>query len=206
MGKKRPQQHLQQSMGQMVSKAALAQMGPAIEQYVQAVVRNLGQQLSVQQASTLETIFARVVVLEEIVIEKLGYTKETLAIKVAETEDQKEGLTLVEGALEKGDVVRLEISTKAKDQPEYQGSSRLKVYQTGTGQTLGDELESALLGLKAGDTKEIEFGKDKGMLAKVIIDRVSRGPKAPEAPAPAAEATPEQAPTEGQNADQTQGQ
>jgi hypothetical protein len=205
MGKKRPQQHLQQSMGQMVSKAALAQMGPAIERYVQAVVQNLGQQLSVQQASTLETIFARVVVLEEIVIEKLGYTKETLAIKVAETEDDKEGLTLVEGALEKGDVVRLEISTKTKDQPEYQGSSRLKMYQTGTGQTIGTELEDALIGMKAGETKEIEFGKDKGMVAKVIIDRVSRGPKE-EPKAPAAEATTEQAPTEGQNADQTQGQ
>lgn len=180
MGKKKSSSgnHLQQSMGQMVSRAALAQMGPQIEQMVRAYVNQLGNQLAVQQASTLETLFARVVVLETIVMEKLGYSTEDLTKMVANIEDEKEGLTLVEGAAELGDVVRLEIATKAKDQAEFQGSSRLKISQTGTGQTIGTELETAVLGMKAGETKEVSFGKDGAMTAKITVDRVSRGQKA----------------------------
>jgi hypothetical protein len=89
MGKKKGQNHIQQSMGQMVSKAALAQMGPAIENYIQRVVQQLGQQLAMQSASTLETMFSRIVVLETILMEKYGLTKEDLASKVADLEDSK---------------------------------------------------------------------------------------------------------------------
>lgn len=178
MGKKKTaQNHVQQSMGQMVGRAAMVQMGPQIEQLVRAYVNQLGNQLAVQQASTLETLFARVVVLESIVMEKLGYTTDDLTKKVATIEDEKEGLTLVEGVAELNDVVRLEIRTKTKDQIEFQGSSRLKVSQIGTGQTMGQELEAAVLGMKAGDTKEVTFGQDGAMTAEIKIDRVSRGEK-----------------------------
>jgi hypothetical protein len=197
MGKKRSQgqNHQTQSFGNMVSKAALAQMGPAIEKYVKAVVQNLGQQLSVQQAGTLETLFARTVVLEEILMDKFQLTKEDLATKVSEVEDRKENLEQAD-SIEKNDVVRLEISTKIADQTEYAGSSRLKVYETGSGGTLGNEIEDQLVGMKTGETKEFSFGKDKTMTAKVTIDRISRAKKV-EVP---------QENNEAQNADQTSGQ
>lgn len=179
MGKKKSQQHLQQSMGNLVSRAALAQMGPSIENYVQQVVRQLGSQLAVQQASTLETIFARVVVLETIIMEKFDYTSEDLARLVADNEDQKENLVTAE-SVEVGDVTRLEISTKTKDQEDYQGTSRLKVYNTGSGESIGEELEKALIGMKSGETKEVQFGKDQEMSAKITMERVSR--KVPAAP------------------------
>lgn len=199
MGKKKTNKtnpHLQQSMGQMVSRAALSQMLPQIEQIARHYVNQLGNQLAVQQASTLETLFARVVVLESIVMEKLGYTTEDLTAKVAGIEDEKEGLELVEGPAELNDVVRTEISTRTKDQAEYQGSSRLKISQTGSGQTIGNELENALLGMKAGEEKEIKFGKDGEMTAKLKVDRVSRAPKAP---------APEAAPQGESNENQAQG-
>jgi hypothetical protein len=176
MGKKK-QQHVQQSMGQMVSKAALAQMGPAIEKYVQAVVQRLGSQIAMQQVSTLETMFSRIVVLETILMEKFGFTKEDLATKVAEVEDEKESLKLVDGAVEEGDVVRLEVKTKSKDQTDFQGSTRLKIYNIGSGQTIDKELESAVIGMKAGETKQVEFGEDKQMVAELTVNRVSRGEK-----------------------------
>jgi len=179
MGNKK-QQHLQQSMGNMVSKAALAQMGPAIERYVQALVQNLGSQVATQTASTMETLFSRIVVLESIIMEKYGLTKEDLATKVSNLEDEKEGLKQVEGGVEKNDIVRLEIKTKAKDQTEYQGSSLLKVYKTGSGETLGEELETPILGMKAGETKTVEFGKDKQMVAEISINRISRAEKTEE--------------------------
>lgn len=179
MGKKKTNgsQHLQQSIGGLVSKAALAQLGPQIEQMVMAHVQHLGQQLAMESASTLQTLFSRVVVLETIVMEKLGITSEELTGRVADLEDSKEGLVRAE-TVQAGDVIRLEISTKTKDQAEFQGSSRLKVSQIGSGQTLGNELEGATLGMKAGETKEVSFGKDGGMVAKLTVDRVSRPAKA----------------------------
>jgi hypothetical protein len=197
MGKKKSSQHLTQSMGQMVSRAALAQLGPDIEKMVRHYIKNLGNQLAVQQASTLETLFSRVVVLESIIMEKLGYTTEDLTNKVADVEDEKEGFAVSDSAAELNDIVRLEIRTKTADQPEYQGSSRLKIYQTGSGGTIGQELEAGILGMKAGETKEVKFGKDQAMTAELKIDRVSR-----QIPAPAA---PEAAPEGQANADQAQG-
>lgn len=177
MGKKRTAgQQTNQSMASLVQRAALVQMGPQIEQTVRAYVQQLGNQLAQQQASTLETIFARVVVLETIIMEKLGYTTDDLTEKVATIEDEKENLTKSDTA-EVGDVVRLEIRTKTNDQPVYQGSSRLKVYQTGTGQTLGQELENAVIGMKTKEKKEVKFGKDGLMTAEITIDRISRPEK-----------------------------
>lgn len=202
------QQRVQQSMSQMVSRAALSQLGPDIEQLVRGYVQNLGNQLAHKQASMLETLFARVVVLETIVIEKLGYSAEDLTQKVADVEDEKESLTRVDGPAELNDVVRLTIQTKTKEQTEFQGSSRIKIYQVGSGQTIGPELETPIIGMKAGDTKLVEFGTDKSMTAELTVNRVSRAPAAPKQETDEGvvestaglEATPE-----GQDASQAQG-
>lgn len=197
MGKKKTkansQPRMQQSMGQMVSRAALAQLGPEIQNMVLFYTKQYANQIAVQQASTLETLFARVVVLETIVMEKLGYTTEDLTNLVAKIEDEKEGLTLVDGPAEANDVTRVEISTKTADQSEFQGSSRLKVPQIGSGKSLGPEIEAAIIGMKAGETKEITIGENKDVVAKIVLDRVSRPQKQ--------EATPEGEPS----ADQSQG-
>lgn len=160
----------------MVSKAALSQLGPQIEQMVRAMVQNLGSQLASHQASTLENLFSRTVVLERILMEKYGLTSDDLSAKVADIEDEKEKLTAAD-AVETGDVVRLSIRTKTKDQTEYQGESRLKVYDTGSGNTLGVELEQGLLGAKVGEVRTTMFGKDKELQAEMTISRVARPPK-----------------------------
>lgn len=175
MGKKKTaQQHVQQSMGNLVSKAALSQMGPAIERYINHKMKELSSQLAVQQATTLENLFSRVVVLEEIVMEKLGYTTDDLTAKVADIEDRNQGQALVQGAAQHNDVVRLEISTKTNDQDAFQGTSRLMVSNVGTGNTLGVELESAIIGMKSGESKELQFGENKALTAKITVNRVSR--------------------------------
>jgi hypothetical protein len=173
MGKKKTQPRLQESLGNLVSKAALTKLLPDIENVVRAHVKNLGGHLAVQQASTLETLFARTIVLEKIIMEKHGLTLEDLTKKVADVEDEKEGLVQVE-EVQVGDVARVEIRTRTKEQTEFQGSSRMKISQTGTGQTIGEELEKGLLGMKTGETKEVEFGQDKAMIAQLRLDRVSR--------------------------------
>lgn len=181
MGKKKQsQQHVQQSMASMVNRAALAQMGPQIDSMVRGYVNQAANQLAQQQSSTLETLFARVVVLEQVLIEKLGMTGDELVSRVADLEDSKEDLSRVETA-ELGDVVRIEVRTKTSDQAEFQGSSRLKIYDTGSGQTIGNELEPAIIGMKAGESKTVNFGKDGSMVAELKVDRVSRANKKEEA-------------------------
>lgn len=186
MGKKKAQQHLQQSMGNMVSKAALAQLWPHIAQ----MIKTLGDRLTAQQAQTLENLYARTVVLEKIVMEKLGYTSDDLAEKIALLEDEAEKLALATDEVKVGDVVRLVVATKTKDDKDWQGESRIKMYGTGTGNTLGNQLETGIIGMKPGEVKEIQFDE---ATAKVTISRISR-------PIPKPEVKKEETPNETENA------
>lgn len=176
MGKKKsmPQNHVQQSMGQMVSKAALAQMGPAIDQTIRQAIQQLGSQLATQSASTFEMLFSRILVLEEVLMDKFQLTAEDFANMISDNEDKREGLVKVESPIEKGDTVRLEVATRTKDQTEFQGQSKLKVQNTGSGQNMGPDLEAAIIGMSLGETKEVNFGKDGEMVAKLSINRISR--------------------------------
>lgn len=184
MGKKRnagnPQNHQTQSFGQMVSQAALAQLKPFIVDMVQQEVDQLSAKLTQQTANTIEMLYLRVLTLEDVAMEKLSITKDELAERVATREDLSEGLEAAAEA-KVGDVIRMEIKTKTKDQPVFAGSSRLKVYSLGSGRTIGKELEDGIVGLKSGETKQIEFGKDKEVVAEVTINRVSRPILQPEA-------------------------
>lgn len=171
MGKKK-NQHVQQSMGQMVSRAALAQLGPDIEKMVKAYTNQIGQKLAVQMASTSETMFTRLVVLERLLMKHYNYTQDDLANMVADYEDEKENMATVD-EIAQGDTVRLEIRLKAKDK-EFKEFERMKLYDVGLGNTFGLEIESALIGMKTSESKTIEFGKDKGFVAELKVQRICR--------------------------------
>jgi hypothetical protein len=182
MGKKKssgPQSHATQSFGQMVSKAALSQMMPQIEDVVRHYVNQLGSQIAQKSAETIEHLHARVVCLEALLMDKGVTTKEELSDKIASIEDDKRGVAAVDGPAESGDSVRVTIETKLKDQAEYQGRSLVRIDNVGTGNSFGPELESAIVGMKANEVKEVTFGKDKELGARLSVARVSR-PKAPQ--------------------------
>ena len=163
-------QHPQKNFLKMVEEASLKMVKP----FVQEQVQQLGFALQQEQAQTLASIGNRLVVLETIVTEKLGFTMGELCDRVADLEDEQTGYEKVE-VIEEGDLVRLEVATKTVDQEEFQGTSKLIL--TGCGVeplTIGPELEPKLVGLKTGEQVELAFGKDDKMLAKVIIERVSR--------------------------------
>lgn len=163
----------QNSFQQLVSNVAMDKMIPQVEEMVQAYTERLGEQLALQQASTLEMLYTRLVVLEAIVIDKLGYTAQDLTDKVADLEDLKEGYERSD-SVNLGDMVRVEISTKTKDQEDFQGSSRLKISNVGSGQSYGEELESSIVGMASGETKEVFFGEDQQLVAKITLNRVSK--------------------------------
>lgn len=174
MGKKRTnpgsQQHASASFGQMVSRAALTQLKPDIAQ----MINQLGQQLAMQTAQTMEMHFSRIVVLETILMEKYGYTKEDLGLKFSDVEDQRAGREATTDGVTEKDLVRFSIQTRTKEQKDFQGISKMKMYNTGSGNTLGTDLEAQVLGMKAGETKETEFGENNELVAKIFVDRVSR--------------------------------
>ena len=149
-----------------------------VKPFVRQEVQLLGRQLQQEQNETLRAIYTRLTTLEGIVQKELKISDDQLAELVADTEDKGYGLKKTTEAAKEGDYLRITASTKAKDQEEYQGVSKLVV--AGVGQepfTLGPELEPELIGMKAGETKEVEFGKNKEFKAKLEVNRVSRRPE-----------------------------
>lgn len=171
MGKKKQQvQHITQSMGQMVSKAALVQL----QEPISMMVNNLGQRLALKQAENTQTMFTRIVAIEKVLIDKGVLTQEDLQLKVADIEDSREGLINVDDALATGDTARIQVRTKEiADETFESGVTRLKIGQTGTGNTLGTEVELGIVGMKVGETKVITFADGK-LNAEIKIDRISR--------------------------------
>jgi hypothetical protein len=184
------QQHPQQSFQDMVANLVTSRM----EGHISNEVARLSQDLRVQQANAQKNILMRLMALEELACERLNVTKDDLAERVAQVQDGAEGFEESPEGVVLGDRVRLEIKTRTKDQTEYQGSTRLLIDNAGAGGTLGAELEAAIIGMKAGETKEVPFGKDASMVASIKISKVSREEQQAAAPAAPTEAPAQEAP------------
>lgn len=165
--------HATRSFEQMVADATSTRL----KEYIQDQIRGLAQGLMARQQQGFANSALRTVAIEELLMDKLGVTKDDLANKVAVVQDRSEGFDPVDGAVELGDRTRLEIRTKTSEQTEYAGTSRLLVDNTGSGNTLGKELEAAVLGMKVGETREVLFGKDNSLQASITVQKVSRQPK-----------------------------
>jgi hypothetical protein len=166
------QVHQTRSFEQLVADATLNKLSGYINQEMQEMGRALVQ----RQAQSLQNVMTRLIALEEILMEKIeGLTKDVIVDRVAMVQDRSEGFAAAnDSAVEVGDRVRLEIKTKTADQTEYQGTSRLLVDNAGSGKTLGQELENALLGMKVGEVREVIFGKEGSLTASLTINKVSR--------------------------------
>lgn len=183
------QVHPQKSFQELVADATRA----ALSGYIDAEIQGLGQALAQRQAQTNNNLKLRIICTEELIMEmNPAITKETLATRVSAIQDRLEGFDALtaEAAVEKGDRVYVELKTRTQDQTEYQGTSRLMIDNIGEGATLGSELESAILGMKSGEVKEIKFGKDESLAASIALNRASRSNK-PKRVAKVAEPAPE---------------
>lgn len=213
------QVHPQKSFQDYVAEATLSKLGG----YIDNEIRGLGQALAQRQAQSNNNLMTRIIAIEEILIEaNPALTKEVLANRVAAIQDRSEGYEVVaaDDVVKEGDRVRVELKTRTADQKEFQGTSRLQIDNIGVGNTLGKELEGAMVGMKTGEVKEVLFGKDNSLVASISLNRASRRPvvedakaaepteasetaeetSAEEAPAPVAAATTEEAPNDSANA------
>lgn len=182
MGKKRGQGGRSgKQPAQSFEQYMLSQTLNKFKGYIDSTVKQEVMSIAHQQKQLLENLYIRIRVLEELLMAKFEEVdKEYLAERITEIEDTTEGYTIVPEVVEEGDRVRVSIATKAEEQEDFQGESRIMIDNVGSGQNIGKELESNMIGMKAGETKEFKFGQDEKMTAKVKMNKVSRRPKPPE--------------------------
>lgn len=187
VGNKKKNAHPTQSFAQLMSDAQLNALKPYIEQQVirgsQQIVTGLYRVILEERAAmqTRQMAFERLL--------KLNcpwFSDELLALTVAEVEDESAKLEAVAGEIQEGDKVRLEYSVKAYNETDFTPVDKLVIHTVnvkgpnGTVQTY-PELESNLVGLHSGETKEfvvpeiVEEGREpENTKVKVTVIRVSR--------------------------------
>ena len=185
-----------QSFENFVSEAMVARMKGYVDQQVYGAMQPFVSR-QIQAAELLSAMGDRLNVIEQIVKEKLGVTAEDLATRLALAQDEKQGYKPVEGAVEPNDRVRLEVKTKKATAENWTSTNRMMVDATGSGQTLGPQLEKALIGLLAGETREVIVGSDDNAVqVSMLVNKISRRPRPP-APQPQEAQSAEPSPNAG---------
>ena len=168
MGKKKtPKQN--QSFQDLVSKANQNALKPFISEQI----AHLGNELARQQRDTLESILTKLVVIEKIMMEKVGVSEADFVEKIAEVQDSLVQMEKVEDGIKEGDRVRCILSMKKKEMNDFGPESRKMIDNFGAGSVLGD-LEKDLFGTLPGEAKELPFGDDLEHLVKIKVERISR--------------------------------
>lgn len=166
-----PQVHAQKSVSNIAADLATSQL----KNYVDQRLQTLGRQLQQETNQTLRALYIRLSTLEGIVQNEFKIDDSQLAELVADTEDKGSGLEKVEGEATNGDTLRITVSTKSKDQTEFQGTSKLLIDNLNQEPlTIGPQLEPHLLSMSVDDVKEVSFGEDNELIAKLEVNRISR--------------------------------
>lgn len=191
--------HPNQSFSQLVGEANREALKPFIQEQVINAARIIQANLARQQLESLAGVQTRIVALEKIVKEKLGYTDDQLAELILVVEDEATGHTENTEGARQGDLVRVRIAGRpvSSDPSKDQGfgpETKLSIHHLGNEPTqTNPDLEKGMLGMKKGETKEIEVdfpqkdeqGNEKEpikYLFKVTVDRASTPPAKAEAP------------------------
>jgi FKBP-type peptidyl-prolyl cis-trans isomerase (trigger factor) len=195
MGKKKTQgkPHAQNSFEQLVAKANREALKP----YIHELFMDLGNDLSQRVFRQLANIQTRIMALEEILISKLGVSEAEIQLTVANIEDEATGYRKVDRGAEAGDLLRVSIETKAKGTEEFTAPVKRQITRLlNQPYSLTETIEKALVGVKAGETKEVTLEGE--FQVRVTIDRVSESTQ-PKVEAVQPEAQPESQNTESKD-------
>ena len=185
MGKKKGFKggNAQQALQNQVTRMQIKALEPYVQQQVQIAASQIQQTLARQQLSYVADSTLRIGVLEDIVCDKLGYTKESLAELTLTREDKAMDLVKVDREAQKGDFLRVEFFAKqtetpeGQDPPEYKKEGQIffvkDLLQEGS-KAIHDQvvLSEALLGMKVGEEKE-EILEEHKVSVKLKISRIS---------------------------------
>lgn len=159
------------SFENLVAKNSMRNFMPIIQQEVAGQIQPHIESLREQ----VQGLYFRMIALEKVLLENVdGISLETIANKVAEVEDQAYGLVSVNRPIQEGDSVRLTLAAKLVDQEDFQAPSKYIIHNIGSGQTVGLELETKILGMEVNQPQIVEIGEgEKKAQVKLQIDRIS---------------------------------
>jgi len=178
--KKRSPSGANNSFANLVANAANKQLADHVEQrmgqYAQAILQNLSK-LTLDHLANIQT---RHLAIEEIMIKSGTVSREQINNEITNQEDTALGYIEVDAAAE-GDLVRVEVESKAADEAQYSEKEKLRINSLlrevdGAVQTL-KEIETAMVGMKKDEIKDITIkgeGEDKDSNIRVTIKKVSR--------------------------------
>lgn len=150
------------------------QVGGAIEKEVRTLERQINANLEV----TLRYVSLRLKVIQDLVLEQFKLPEDLIQDKVIELEDSIDSFEKSNEAAEIGDRVRFTVKdvNSEKDEEALKLDSLAKPYQ------LLKEIEDAMVGLKADESKEVtaKLQNDKEYTFKVTVKRVSKKKKSEE--------------------------
>lgn len=170
MGKKKSSgnSHANNSFEQLVAKAVNARL----ERYIHELFTHFGNDLSQRVFRQLANIQTRIMAIEDIIVEKLNITEAEIQQRVASIEDDATGYKSVSRPAEAGDLLRVSIETKAKGTEEFTAPVKRQITKLlNQPYSLTETIEQALVGVSAGETKEVTLEGD--FLVRVTVDRVS---------------------------------
>ena len=199
VGKKKAQAakpHQNRSFDQLVSDAMLARLKPFIFDQVGAAAEQIAQSIYKMVLSEKAMTQTRQLAFELLLKENCPwFNDDVLSMAVARVEDDSAGRVLVDDEAKPGDNVRVEFQARRNDAGDFSEVQKLAIHalgqkgRSGTVQSNSEEFETALVGMKTGETKEFlipeeaEEGKEpENTRVRVTVKRISRVP-APIAPA-----------------------
>lgn len=184
MGKKKGQSgrgNAQAALQNQITRMQIKALEPFVAQQVQNAAQQMQQKLAQQQLSYVADANVRIYLLEDIVCEKLGYNRDQLSEMILDHEDDAMSLKKVDRGAQKGDHVRVNVSFKQTEvaegeaEPVYSDENRFilkDLLEEGSKHIYNlVELSEGVVGMKAGETKEVLLEKQK-VLAKINIQRV----------------------------------
>lgn len=180
MGRKRGD--AQRAMQTQVTNIQIKALKPYVNEQVQTAAQQMQRKLAQQQLTYVADSNARLYLLEDIVCEKLGYTRDVLSEMILVREDEILKLAKVDRPAQKGDYLRVEFFAKNLETPEggtpqeYQKEGQLFIVKD-----LMEEgsqhihnmvvLSEALIGMKQGEEKEEII--EKKVSVKLKVSRIS---------------------------------
>ena len=181
------------SFDELVSDTQIRKLQPMIQQMVGAAFQQATQAIYKFVLTERAALQTRQMAFERLLVaNEPWFNMELLALEIAAVEDEAQGLVVSDAPAKVGDKVRVEACVKSEGAAEYGESSKFAIHQVGVKSPEGtyqtnEDLENAILGLRAGESREFDMsyftgeGESKATdRAKVTVMRVSSAGPAPE--------------------------
>lgn len=166
-----------QSFQQLVSQSNRDALKPYIIETCETLVNSLGNQLAANQFQKMASVFTRMTAIQRILTAKCGISEAEVREMVMDVEDEATGHTKTTEAAVEGDLVRITMMTKTSKETEFKRKVQREVTLDLNAENADTKLlNESLVGMKAGETKEVAVGTVKVLLE---VNRVSKSP-APE--------------------------